>query len=80
MGLGSVEFVTLAQARERAFELRRQLKDRGIDPLERAGPPWSGRALLRSSGAPSRRWLGSTSRCGPRNGRATARAASGFRR
>jgi Arm DNA-binding domain/Phage integrase family len=39
MGLGSVEFVSLAQARERAFELRRQLKDRGIDPLEqrRAG-------------------------------------------
>jgi hypothetical protein len=35
MGLGSVEFVTLAQARERAFELRRQLKDRRIDPLER---------------------------------------------
>ena len=39
MGLGSVEFVTLAQARERAFEFRRQLKDRGVDPLEqrRAG-------------------------------------------
>ena len=35
MGLGCAEFVTLAQARERAFELRRQLKDRGIDPLER---------------------------------------------
>src|SRR3954465_14418358 len=35
MGLGSVEFVTLAQARERAFEHRRQLKDQGIDPLER---------------------------------------------
>jgi integrase len=35
MGLGSVEFVSLAQARERAFELRRQLKDQGIDPLER---------------------------------------------
>src|SRR5215216_4672985 len=35
MGLGSAEFVTLAQARERAFELRRQLKDQGIDPLER---------------------------------------------
>src|SRR5215207_4084023 len=35
MGLGSLEFVSLAQARERAFELRRQLKDRGIDPLER---------------------------------------------
>src|SRR5829696_7397807 len=34
MGLGSVEFVTLAQARERAFELRRQLKDRGVDPLD----------------------------------------------
>ena len=34
MGLGSVEFVTLAQARERAFELRRRLKDQGIDPLE----------------------------------------------
>ena len=39
MGLGSVEFVTLAQARERAFELRRKLKDEKIDPLEqrRAG-------------------------------------------
>jgi len=35
MGLGSAEFVSLAQARERAFELRRQLKDQGIDPLER---------------------------------------------
>jgi len=34
MGLGSVEFVTLAQARERAFELRRKLKDEKIDPLE----------------------------------------------
>jgi integrase len=39
MGLGSAEFVTLAQARERAFELRRKLKDEKIDPLEqrRAG-------------------------------------------
>ena len=36
MGLGSAEFVTLAQARERAFELRRRLKDQGIDPLEAA--------------------------------------------
>jgi integrase len=35
MGLGSVEFVSLAQARERAFELRRQLKHDGVDPLER---------------------------------------------
>ncbi|MFL5151612.1 MAG: tyrosine-type recombinase/integrase, partial [Microvirga sp.] len=35
MGLGSTEFVSLAQARERAFELRRQLKDQGVDPLER---------------------------------------------
>jgi integrase len=34
MGLGSVEFVTVAQARERAFELRRQLKHDKIDPLE----------------------------------------------
>jgi integrase len=34
MGLGSLEFVSLAQARERAFELRRQLKDRGVDPLD----------------------------------------------
>src|SRR3954453_3679907 len=34
MGLGSAEFVTLAQARERAFELRGKLKDQGIDPLE----------------------------------------------
>ena len=34
MGLGSVEFVTLAQARERAFELRRTLKLEKIDPLE----------------------------------------------
>jgi len=34
MGLGSVEFVPLAQARERAFELRRQLKHQGIDPLD----------------------------------------------
>src|SRR3954451_15436842 len=35
MGLGSIEFVSLAQARERAFELRRRFKDQGIDPLER---------------------------------------------
>jgi integrase len=34
MGLGPVEFVSLAQARERAFELRRQLKQDKIDPLE----------------------------------------------
>ena len=34
MGLGSVEFVTLAQAREQAFELRRKLKHEKIDPLE----------------------------------------------
>src|SRR3954466_13131179 len=34
MGLASPEFVKLAQARERAFELRRRLKDQGIDPLE----------------------------------------------
>jgi len=34
MGLGSVEFVSLAQAREQAFELRRRLKHEKIDPLE----------------------------------------------
>jgi hypothetical protein len=34
MGLGSVEFVTLAQAREQAFALRRKLKHEKIDPLE----------------------------------------------
>ena len=34
MGLGTVEFVSLAQAREQAFELRRKLKHEKIDPLE----------------------------------------------
>jgi integrase len=34
MGLGSVEFVSLAQAREQAFDLRRKLKHERIDPLE----------------------------------------------
>jgi integrase len=33
MGLGSVEFVSLAQAREKASELRRKLKHEKIDPL-----------------------------------------------
>jgi integrase len=33
MGLGSAEYVTLAEARERGYELRRQLI-RGVDPLE----------------------------------------------
>jgi hypothetical protein len=32
MGLGSAEFVSLAEAREKAFEARRQLRQ-GIDPL-----------------------------------------------
>src|SRR5215207_10531382 len=38
MGLGSVEFVPLVEARERAFDLRRQLRQ-GVDPLDakRAG-------------------------------------------
>ena len=35
MGLGSVEFVSLAQARERASSFG-ELKDQGIDPLEAA--------------------------------------------
>jgi Arm DNA-binding domain len=34
MGLGSVEFVTLAEAREQAFQLRCKLKREKIDPLE----------------------------------------------
>jgi Arm DNA-binding domain len=33
MGLGSAEFVPLSDARDQAFELRRQIR-RGIDPLE----------------------------------------------
>ena len=33
MGLGPVEFVTLAEAREKAFEERRRLRQ-GIDPLD----------------------------------------------
>src|SRR5215212_8286219 len=33
MGLGGVEFVPLAEARERAFEERRRLRQ-GIDPLD----------------------------------------------
>ena len=36
MGLGSAEFVSLAQAREQAFELRRKLKHEKIDPLEQS--------------------------------------------
>ena len=62
MGLGSVEFVSLAQARERAFELRRQLKDQGIDPLERRRAAVAGariaalkRGTLRGGGVPVRR-------------------------
>src|SRR5207253_9167591 len=34
MGLGPVAFVSLGEARERAFDLRRKLKGEGIDPLE----------------------------------------------
>ena len=56
MGLGSTEFVSLAQARERAFELRRQLKDRGVDPLERRRAAGPGSGSPRLIVAPSRRW------------------------
>ena len=35
MGLGSVEFVTLAQAREQSVRASAQVEGRGIDPLER---------------------------------------------
>jgi integrase len=34
MGLGSAEYVTLAQAREKAFALRQQMILNGVDPLE----------------------------------------------
>jgi integrase len=34
MGLGSCEYVSLAQARQRAYELRQQLILNGVDPLE----------------------------------------------
>jgi integrase len=34
MGLGSCEYITLAQARQRAYELRQQLILNGVDPLE----------------------------------------------
>jgi integrase len=34
MGLGSCEYISLAQARQRAYELRQQLILNGIDPLE----------------------------------------------
>ena len=37
MGLGSVEFVTLAQAREKAAEHRRRLKHDRSTPSKRAG-------------------------------------------
>jgi integrase len=50
MGLGSVEFVTLAQARERAFELRRQLKFHGIDPLEQRRAGMIGARILALKG------------------------------
>ena len=80
MGLGSVEFVTLAQARERAFELRRQLKTghrpAGASPGRRGrGAPYRAQAgHLRGGGVSVRR--GEVTR----NGRATARGGSGFRR
>jgi integrase len=51
MGLGSVEFVTLAQARERAFELRRKLKDEKIDPLEQRRASAMGARLAGLKGA-----------------------------
>jgi integrase len=34
MGLGSAEYITLAQAREKAFALRQQMILNGVDPLE----------------------------------------------
>ena len=51
MGLGSVEFVTLAQAREQAFELRRKLKHEKIDPLEQRRAAVVGARIAALTGA-----------------------------
>ena len=51
MGLGSVEFVTLAQAREQAFELRRKLKHEKIDPLEQRKASAVGARIAALTGA-----------------------------
>jgi integrase len=53
LSLGSVEFVTLAQARERAFELRRKLKDQGIDPLEQRRAGLTAARIAGLKGAPT---------------------------
>src|SRR5215204_161130 len=51
MGLGSVEFVSLAQAREQAFELRRKLKYDKIDPLEQRRAAVVGARIAALTGA-----------------------------
>jgi integrase len=51
MGLGSAEFVTLAQAREQAFELRRKLKHEKIDPLEQRKASAIGARIAALTGA-----------------------------
>ena len=51
MGLGSAEFVTLAQAREQAFELRRKLKHEKIDPLEQRKASAVGARIAALTGA-----------------------------
>ena len=80
MGLGSAEFVSLAQARERAFELRRQLKDQGIDPLERRRAAVVGARLTALKRGTFEEVASQYVEVNPRNGRATARGGSGFRR
>src|SRR3954469_6842227 len=51
MGLGNAEFVTLAQAREQAFELRRKLKHEKIDPLEQQKASAIGARIAALTGA-----------------------------
>jgi integrase len=51
MGLGSAEFVTLAQAREQAFELRRKLKHEKLDPLEQRKASAMGARIAALTGA-----------------------------
>ena len=78
MGLGCVEFVSLAQAREQAFELRRKLKHEKIDPLEHRRAAVVGARIAALTGATfeqvARRYIEMKSVA---SGAATALAASG---
>ena len=63
MGLGCVEFVSLAQAREQASELRRKLKHEKIDPARTSqGERVVGARIAALTGAPSNRSRAGASR------------------